>query len=223
MDTGEHPGVDRLRSHVNFAVSEAPAAISKSTLDGLARQSTVEKIRSEPETTVNSCWLVPTFRTHGVGPAFVTVKDKMGFSLAAYRFLSVELDTRTLPGAHAWAAAVALGEADAEAVPEAVPVALPLALPEAEPEAPPVAEPEAASVAELLAPGVPLSEADCEGSGEEALGEGVGATEAGGVVLGADSLPDFLPNSAPNAALTPQIMSTMTRTAAMSATQRRRA
>jgi hypothetical protein len=90
---------------------------------------------------------------------------------------------------------------------------------EAEPDALPDAE------AEPLALGEPLVEAETEAleAEEEALGEGDGATEAGGVVLGAEAPSDFPPKSAPKMALTPQIMSAITRTAAMSATQRRRA
>ncbi|GAA2544253.1 hypothetical protein GCM10009861_00140 [Neomicrococcus aestuarii] len=65
---------------MNFAVSDLPAAISRLTSEGFAKQSVVEKTRSLPEVTVNSCWLVPTFKTHGTVPAFVTVKVRTGFS-----------------------------------------------------------------------------------------------------------------------------------------------
>lgn len=87
-------------------------------------------------------------------------------------------------------------------------VALPLADALAEPDAEVEAEADA--------------EADVLGTGEEALGESGGAAEDGGVVL-EDSAADFEGNKALKAALIPQIMSTIASTAAISATQRRRA
>ncbi|GAB2906630.1 hypothetical protein GCM10027027_22660 [Neomicrococcus lactis] len=145
----------------------------------------------------------------------VTVKDKTGFAFAAYFFLSVALETRTIAGEQACAAAALVAlEEEAPAEPEALEEAVPLPVAEA------LAEPDAEADAEVEADAD--AEADVLGTGEEALGEGDGAAEDGGVVL-EDSAADFEGNKALKAALIPQIMSTIASTAAISATQRRRA
>lgn len=124
------------------------------------------------------------------------------------------LNTRILEGKHSCAPTVAeaLVEADPDALVDAVPEALPDALMEApeDPEAEPPAEEEAGAL-----------EAEDE-TDEEA--EVDGATEAGAVVLEEAEVASFLGwKSEPISALIPQIITAITRTAAISATQRRRA